>query len=150
MKRTTMIWIAGVIIFIMLCNIIPALNNISIFLGEGKFIDNGYERYITKDKRLVTMSLEGLKNKVSDNPEEYYYSEYRKSYLNSDATLYRIDPIYFFRFWRWREYLFAPQWRQPYFSMSENEWNKIQDKMWENDRKYGTPFPRDTVNVSKK
>ena len=145
MKNRKITWTIIVITFLVFFNIPNfILRELAILLGEGKFIETGSDIYcITKDRKFPT----GYLNVWNEHNSQsyYYYSAYRKTYPEADTTLYRVSPILLYRFWRWGEYIVHPYWHQPYLKMSNVEWNKIQKQMWNNDRKYGNPFPKDTL-----
>ncbi len=142
MKNKKKYWFIG--IFILFCNIPIVSSNIKFFF-EGNLYD--FDHYITKDKKFATGSI-----RIFDttNTNNRYYWIYRQTYPNADSTLYRIKPMLFYRFWRWAEYIYDPHWWQPYMKMSIDEHYLIFKGMYKNREKYGTPFPKDTVNVSKK
>ena len=145
MKRKPIFWIIGSSLIIISSNIFTSCSNIMILFFEGKFIETGTDTcYITKDRKFPTQSFTIWKDYNSSNYR--YYAAYRKAYPQADTALYRIHPIRLYRFWRWGEYIVHPYWHQPYLKMSNVEWNKIQKQMWNNDRKYGNPFPKDTLS----
>ncbi len=148
MKRKWVIWLAVIVTFMLLCNFTIAFNNLAKLFGEGVLFDE-FNYYVTKDKKLVTGALNNHYYK-SDYDRYNYYLTYRKENPDADTTLYRIESKYFYRFWRWREYMTEPKWKQPYMEMSFVEWNKIFNNMYLYREKYGTPFPRDTTAVFKK
>lgn len=129
-------------VFIVLCNIFSGYFK---FFIEGNLYDFKY--YVTQDKKFVTeaLNLESINNSTNYR----YYLAYRKAYPKADTTLYRINPLLLYRFWRWAEYLISPHWKQPYMEMSYKEWDKIMMQMWNNDNKYGNPFPKDIVSLQK-
>ncbi len=145
MKKRKMIWITIIAVFVILSNTVPPLNNIIRIIGEGNLYD--FDHYITLDKKLATSSIQIYDTTISNN--EYYWA-YRRTYPNVDSTLYRIEPILFYRFWRWAEYIYDPHWQQPYMEMSIQEHHIVFKQMWKNREKYGTPFPRDSTTQTKK
>ncbi len=149
MKRKRVIWTISMIAFVIICNFSLTFNNIAKLFGEGLLFD-GFDHYVTKDKRLVTYWNDNFYDKAFYTDKYNYYLEYRNKYPNADTTLYRIELMCFYRFWRYKEYLSDTKWKQSYTELSLDEWLKIEKKMYKNREKYGTPFPRDTVNVSKK
>ena len=149
MKKRKITWTIVIIIFLVLFNIPNfILRDLFILFFEGKFIETGTDTcYITKDRRFPTQSFTIWKDYNSSNYR--YYAAYRKAYPKADTTLYRINPLLLYRFWRWAEYLISPHWKQPYMEMSYKEWDKIMKQMWDSKDKYGNPFPKDTVSLQK-
>ena len=120
-----------ILLVIVLSNL-PPLHFFCVFIGESGHIIDGFDQYVTKDKKYA---FEGGLRYLEQSP---YYPKYKKMYPNADHTLYRIEPIRVWRFWRWREYLTSTKWKQKYMEIDASEYRILSDKIYRTGELYNT------------
>jgi hypothetical protein len=103
-------------IIILLLSNVPPLNFIFKLLSGDSIVPGMSENfYVTKDLNYI---YEGSLGDTLKNP---CYRKYKEISTKSSHTLYRLQKIEPWRFWRWGEYITEEKWRQPYISVSEKE-----------------------------
>lgn len=96
------------LLFIILSNL-PPLNVFFRIFGGDSIVQGSVESlYVTKDLKYI------YGGKIKDTLQNYCYRQYRAMYPLSNPTLYRLQPIEPWKFWRWGEYLLKEKWHQPF------------------------------------
>lgn len=104
-----------ILVFIILSNLSPFHIFFRLFSGDS-IMTVGYDNlYVTKDLKYQYSGY------LKDTLKNYCYRQYRLLYPMSNPTLYRVQPLELWRFWRWGEYLTKEVWRQPYKHVSYKE-----------------------------
>jgi hypothetical protein len=102
------------LLFVVISNVNPLQSLFKLF-AEGILIEGPSEYYYsTKDKAFIH---NGWLEAAENSPE---FNRYKLTHPKSDWTLYRIDPIPFWKFWRWGEILTEEKWQQPYLEVSKD------------------------------
>ncbi len=103
------------LLFIILSNLPPLNAFFRIFGGDSIVRGTNESLYVTKDLKYQYQGY------LKDTLQNYCYRQYRAMYPLSNPTLYRLQPIEPWKFWRWGEYLIKEKWRQPYRYVSHRE-----------------------------
>lgn len=104
-----------IVVMIILSNLLP-LNFFFRFFGGDSIMIVGYDTlYVTQDLKY---HYEG---DLKDTLKNDCYRQYRVLFPNSNPTLYRVQPLQPWKFWRWGQYLIEEKWRQPYRYVSDKE-----------------------------
>ena len=104
-----------ILVIVILSNL-PPLNFFFRLFGGDSIMRVGYDTlYVTQDLKYQ------YQGSLKDTLQNDCYRQYRALFPNSNPTLYRIQPIQPWKFWRWGQYLFDEKWRQPYRQVSHKE-----------------------------
>jgi hypothetical protein len=104
-----------ILVFIILSNLPPFNFFFRFLLGDSIVRGTDESLYVTKDLKYQYQGY------LKDTLKNYCYRQYRVLYPMSNPTLYRVQPIEPWRFWRWRQYLLEEKWTQPYRYVSDKE-----------------------------
>ena len=106
-----------ILLFFVWSNFFP-LQGVLIFFCEGFAVFPPLDHYITADKKFVHGGH------LSNAPNNVMYLRYLQQYPNADHTLFRVESMRWYRFWRWRDYLTDVKWKAPYI---ETDWALVQE-----------------------
>ena len=113
MKKVRVIIIIFVLLFL---SNIPPLNFVFRLFNSDSLVPGMSESlYTTKNLKYV------YQGNLSDTLSNSCYRQYIALYPLSSRTLYRIQPIEPWKFWRWKDYMYDEKWRQPYNRISDKE-----------------------------
>lgn len=104
-----------ILVIIILSNLPPFHIFFKLFSGDIIVPGLNDDLYVTKDLKYHYQGY------LKDTLKNDCYRQYRVLFPNSNPTLYRIQPIQLWKFWRWGQYLLEEKWRQPYRYVSDKE-----------------------------
>lgn len=104
------------ILVIIIMSNLPPLNFFFRFFSGDSIMPVVYDNlYVTQDLKYQYQGY------LKDTLKNDCYRQYRALFPKSNPTLYRVQPLELWRFWRWGQYLLEEKWRQPYRKVSEQE-----------------------------
>jgi hypothetical protein len=104
-----------IFIFIVLSNLPPLNFFFKLFSGDSIVPGMSESLYITKDLEYI------YQGNLGDTLNNSCYKQYKNISPMSSHTLYRLQMIEPWKFWRWSDYLTEEKWRQPYVSVSDQK-----------------------------
>lgn len=104
-----------IFVFFLLSNFPPINTFFRVVSGDSLVPGMSESFYITKDLNYL------YQGSLSDTLQNSCYKQYKIQFPESNHTLYRLQPIQIWKFWRWSEYLVDEKWRQPYVEISDSQ-----------------------------
>jgi len=104
-----------ILCFIVLSNFPPMNGIFGFFLGDPLKPVSYDHLYVSKDLKYKYYG------DIKDTLQNDCYKQFRLLFPTSDPTLYRVQRIELWKFWRWGKYMTEERWRQPYRKVSDEK-----------------------------
>jgi hypothetical protein len=121
LSRLSLIICLYFVLFIGITNLTPVKIMLMLFTGDSIVPGMNESYYLTADKKYI------YQGNLSDTLKNSCYKEYVRLYPHNSHTLHRIQPIIWWRFWRWGEYLVREKWHQPFLKITDKELTKTEE-----------------------